>query len=86
MIIGKIYDKRSKYVHKGEQTEMRYIKDVEQICHQIMLCLLRVQQSKDNHYSGFVNKWLKDIDYISKGIEADKCISDNSMKDVGIDI
>jgi len=86
LIIRKIYDQRSRYVHKGEQAEMRYIKDVEQICHQIMLCLLRVQQSKDNHYSGFVNKWLKDIDYISKGIEADKCISDNSMKDVGIDI
>ena len=84
MIIGKIYDKRSKYVHKGEQTEMRYIKDVEQICYQILLCLLRLQKVNDNHCPGFVSKWLKDIDYISKGIEADKNISESEMQSIGI--
>ncbi len=83
-IIRKIYDIRSRYVHKGEQAEMKYIKDVEQICYQILLCLLRLQKVNDNHCSGFMNKWLKDIDYISKGIEANKNISDKVIKDVGI--
>ena len=85
-IIGKIYDKRSRYVHKGEPVDPKNREYVEQICYQILLCLLRLQKVNDNHCSGFMSKWLKDIDYISKGIEADKYIPDNVIKDVGIDI
>ena len=85
-IIRKIYDMRSKYVHMGEQTNPRYREYIEDICHQVLLCLLKLQKNTDNHCPGFIKKWLKNIDYVSKALEANKKIPDDELEEIGIEI
>lgn len=70
--LNNLYDVRSKYVHAGKNIEFKYIKEVESICEEILHCLLRLQMKEENHSDRFIQKWLKNLDFLVKAIEADK--------------
>ena len=80
-IVKRLYDRRSKYVHKGKSADKNDIEEAEKVCIEVLWCLLAVSGSGkvDDRSS-----WLKQLDFVSGGIEASKSISDSDIQFLGI--
>lgn len=70
--MNNLYDIRSKYVHAGKHIEPQYIEKIEVICKEVLQCFLRLQMVEENHSDGFIDKWIKNLDFLVKAIEAEK--------------
>lgn len=79
--IKKLYDKRSKYVHEGEQPPEEGLAEIECVCTEILWTLLAASANGE-HRS--VDAWLKQIDYLLSAIGADKVLTDHDYASVGI--
>ena len=80
-IVKRLYDRRSKYVHEGKSAGKNDIEEAEKVCIEVLWCLLAVSGSGkvDDRSS-----WLKQLDFVSGGIEASKSISDSDIQSLGI--
>jgi hypothetical protein len=80
-----LYDKRSRYVHQGASIEASKIDIAKAICHEVLLCLLRCNMNANNHFDGFVDQWLRNLDYIAITIEAQKQLRNEDWLENGIE-
>jgi hypothetical protein len=77
--IKEIYGKRSKYVHSGNSVSDQDIEQIRPIIEKVFLCLLRLQSIKANRSKGFVESWLKNLDYLIAAKEAGRQIEDKEF-------
>ena len=80
-IVKRLYDRRSKYVHKGKSADKNDIEEAEKVCIEVLWCLLAVSGSGK---VDDLSSWLKQLDFVSGGIEASKSISDSDIQSLGI--
>jgi len=85
-IISKIYDSRSKYVHRGISVPRYQLEDLKKICLEVLYCLLRAQLNKRYHDDDAIEKWKKDIDFVVSAMEAEKQINDIELINIGVDV
>jgi hypothetical protein len=78
------YNARSKYVHEGRQPDYALLKIVEEICHEVAFCLLRLQRDISNHQPGFRDRWIKDVDFMVAAVEAVRPTIVDDLKRAGI--
>jgi hypothetical protein len=82
--INKIYDLRSRYVHEGTKlTHDASLEEVYALCQQVFRCLLRLQAAHSEasqRGKEALERWLSVLDYLSKGILADKEIASVEFK------
>jgi hypothetical protein len=80
-IVKRLYDRRSKYVHEGKNADKNDIEEAEKVCIEVLWCLLAVSGSGK---VDDLSSWLKQLDFVSGGIEASKSISDSDIQSLGI--
>lgn len=83
-LVAEIYDMRSKYVHEGKPVDDATRIELETVCEEILLCLLRLQLIKTNHGEHFYKQWLKEIDYVASAFEAGKVVSEIELLSLGV--
>lgn len=83
-LVAKIYDVRSKYVHRGETASMTDIKLLETVCEEILFCLLRLQKSPPKNTPGIVNEWRASLDYFAAANETGRPLADSDLTANGI--
>jgi hypothetical protein len=81
-----IYGERSKYVHVGKPVSDNAIGAVRPVIDEVLYCLFRLQAVPDNKEQGFVEAWLRTLDYLVAATEAGKPISDQELQSVGITV
>ncbi|PZO59283.1 MAG: hypothetical protein DCF15_04200 [Phormidesmis priestleyi] len=79
-----IYEKRSKYVHAGKSVLEQDIEQIRPIIKEVFFCLLRLQSVRGNRVQGFVESWLKNLDYFIAAVEAGKEIEDKDLIVAGL--
>lgn len=82
--IERLYDLRSRYVHQGQSVQESDVQNGEDISREVFMCLIRLYRKKGNHEPGFIEQWLKNIDYIGSALEANKIVSGAEYADNGI--
>jgi hypothetical protein len=80
----RIYDSRSKYVHVGKNPDESLNPVVQRICREITFCLLRMQREPTNRDVGFLERWLKNVDYVGAAFLAGKTLADAELRAIGI--
>ncbi len=81
-LMNRIYDLRSKYVHRGIEMPSEEIATVARVCTEVLFALLRYQQRADQ--SKTIAAWLKNLDYLNSAIDAGKEISAVEFGALGI--
>ncbi len=82
--VRKIYDRRSRYVHAGDTVGDGALDSVRPIVNGVLFCLLRLQRDPGNKRDGFVDEWLKNLDYFVAAAEAGKDVPDQDLTAAGI--
>ena len=57
-LIKGIYSERSKYVHEGKAIKEKSLKQVENICNEVLLCMLRLQKDERKRSDLKLESWL----------------------------
>ncbi len=83
--IRHLYDARSRYVHDGKPVKPESKEEIEIVCHEVLLCLLRLQAVDTNHAPDFIATWLKRVDHIVTALEARVDIDEALLKANGIE-
>jgi hypothetical protein len=81
-LMNRIYDARSKYVHRGIEMPREEIATVAGVCTEVLFALLRYQQSAGE--SKTIAGWLKNLDYLNSAIDAGKGIGADELGGLGI--
>jgi hypothetical protein len=81
-LMNQAYSARSKYVHEGRAVDPKMIMNVERVTREVTLCLLRLQRDSSRELS--VARWLANIDYFVKAVQADRTISPEDLRANGI--
>lgn len=81
-MINRLYDHRSKYVHKGIETPPGEIANVAKVCREILLTLLRLQSNAGEGKT--IAGWLKNLDYLYSAEYAGKELSNEELQQCGI--
>ena len=79
-----VYGYRSKYVHAGVSVSPQDVELVRPVVGEILYCLLRLQAVPDNRKPGFVEGWLRTLDYFVKAVEAGKGVADEELLEAGV--
>lgn len=86
--VKSIYELRSSYVHSGADiTDRLQVDQLRSVCEQVFKCLMRLQaaypqpQARDE---AVLKSWLKELDYIAKGIIAGKDPTETQLQDAFI--
>jgi Apea-like HEPN len=79
-----VYEKRSKYVHAGISVSDEDMELVRPIIKEVLFCLLRLQSVQNNKKQGFIEAWLKSLDYFIAAAEAGKEIEEDDLVSAGI--
>jgi hypothetical protein len=82
--IKDLYDERSAYVHKGKSPNVKMLADAEAICHECILCLLRLQKDKNRRNGFLTEKWISSIDLIIAILETDSEPSNELLIKCGV--
>lgn len=82
--VKELYNRRSRYVHEGISVSEKDIEVIEPIIDQVLWCLLRLQAMPISRHSGFIEDWLKALDYLAAAIEAGKTPDDQEFVTNGI--
>ena len=83
--IKKLYKSRSKYVHEGKSVEENELNEIVEIVDEIFKCLMRLQNIKDAKEKKFREKWIKELDFLASAAEADRDISEEDFRNVGVE-
>ena len=83
--IKKLYKSRSKYVHEGKSVGENELNEIVEIVDEIFKCLMRLQNNKDAKEKNFRGKWIKELDFLASAAEADRDISEEDFRNVGVE-
>lgn len=83
--VKELYNRRSRYVHEGISVSEKDIEVIEPIIDQVLWCLLRLQAMPVSRHSGFIEGWLKTLDYLAAAVEAGKTPDDQEFVATGIE-
>ena len=81
-----LYEDRSNYVHKGYSIKYLEAERAGEIAKEVVSCLLRLQKNPRCEQEYFPKKWLKELDLIKAGFDAERPADDKWLLDVGIDL
>ncbi|PYJ55968.1 MAG: hypothetical protein DME82_05820 [Verrucomicrobia bacterium] len=86
--VEQIYDLRSRYVHSGVDIENKLpLEQLRAVCQQVFKCLMRLQAAypqRQSRNDTVLKGWLRDLDYLAKGMIAGKQPDDRQLKDAFI--
>jgi hypothetical protein len=83
-MINRLYDARSKYVHRGVETPAAEIAQVASVCREVLFALLRFQRNTGG--SGTIAGWLKNLDYLYSAADTGRALSTDELEALGIAI
>ena len=81
-MMNRVYDIRSKYVHRGIEMPAEEIARVASVCTEVLFAVLRFQQRAGE--SKTIAGWLKNLDYLNSAIDAGKGIGADELGGLGI--
>lgn len=85
-LITALYDRRSRYVHQGEDVGEESVGEVELICREVLACLMRLRQRNSNSStSDFLSEWLKMLDFFWSAFQAGQPIDRQELTSFGIE-
>jgi hypothetical protein len=79
-----LYDIRSRYVHSGKSMPDEALDEVIPLVGAVFSCLMRLQRRPHAHDSGFVSRWLKQLDFLYASYNAGKTVSAEELDSAGI--
>ncbi|HRQ88641.1 MAG TPA: hypothetical protein PLA50_07575 [Bacteroidia bacterium] len=80
----KLYDSRSRFVHRGERIKAELIIDIEPVVTAVIRSLIYLCRQQTSVSPEFNAKWLKSLDYIVAGFGAGKQPSEDDLMENGI--
>jgi len=83
--MARLYDVRSKFVHRGIPVEETAVFELKEIVVEVFSCLLRLQLRPENHTDEFLKSWLKKLDWLVAGMEANAPLDTNALAECGIE-
>jgi hypothetical protein len=83
-LLTKAYDKRSRYVHQGQQVEESDVESIDAVCHEVLFCLLRMYRDGRSSETEIIRRWHRDLDYLRSAIEARRVPPDAELSHNGI--
>jgi hypothetical protein len=82
--VSEIYGKRSGLVHDGNSVNQDDLLAVAELAHMVLRCLMRLCLRLESHQPGFQKIWLKRLDYLVAGMEAQKQPTEAELIENGI--
>jgi len=82
--LRKLYDARSLFVHSGKSVTPAQAERLIAYARETLRSLLVLHLKPENRTAGFLEKWVKDLDFIVAGITAGKTIDPAFLADCGI--
>jgi hypothetical protein len=86
--VEQIYELRSRYVHSGVDIETKVpLEQLRAVCQQVFRCLMRLQAAhpqRESRNETVLKGWLRELDYLAKGMIAGKEPNENQLKDAFI--
>lgn len=83
-IIKKIYDARSKYVHKGQEVNPKLLDSLKEVCKVILEVLFHIQSNEKYMKPESIDSWLFDLDYAIASHKAGKKLKIEELSSIGI--
>lgn len=80
---SKLYDARSKYVHKGLPIDPQLLIEAKEVCDEVLWALLRRLQRKSASIDP-LDEWTKDLDYLYSAVAAGKKVGEEELLASGI--
>jgi hypothetical protein len=81
--LDKLYDARSRYVHGGQTVDPKLLKEVNDICEEVLWAMLR-RIRQNGAGDDMIQRWTRDLDYVYSALSAGKVLSDEDMRSCGI--
>jgi hypothetical protein len=85
-IIKDYYDRRSRYVHAGKSVGAEHLEGVRTTSAMVLRCLLRLQGIEANRQRGFLEQWLKTLDFLAAAEEVNRPIPDADLLSAGLSL
>jgi hypothetical protein len=82
-MVTRLYDARSRYVHSGHSIDPSLIKQVDDVCAEVLWALLR-RLKQHGSTDDAVGIWTKELDYIYSAIAAGKELAEDDLVASGI--
>jgi hypothetical protein len=83
--VESLYNLRSRYVHDGFEIQQRDVTEIETITREILCCMLRVRKFDPSYADdGYVDKWLRRLDFFWSAVEADQPVSEHDLVMAGV--
>ena len=82
----RVYDGRSRYVHQGQRPDDELASLASEISREIGFCLLRLQHNSANRLTGFRDRWVREIDYVTAALKAGRNLPTADLANVGIEV
>jgi hypothetical protein len=80
----KLYDSRSQFVHKGKSITYSDSERLIAYAREMIRSLLVLHKNPENRVQGFLEGWIKDLDFIVSGIDAGKTFEPSFLANAGI--
>ena len=80
----KLYDARSAFVHSGQSITPTQAERLIAYARETLRSMLVLHLKPENRCAGFLEKWVRDLDFIVAGIAAGKTIDPASLAECGI--
>jgi hypothetical protein len=82
--LKQLYDSRSRFVHDGEDVTHESAVRIFEYARETLRALLVLHTNKDNHQTGFREKWIKNLDFIAAGFDAGNNFENKFLAEAGI--
>lgn len=82
--LRKLYDARSAFVHSGESVTPAQAERLIAYARETLRSLLVLHFNIENRSQGFLEKWVKELDFIVAGFEAGRSFEGSLLADCGI--
>ena len=82
--LRKLYDARSAFVHSGTSITAVQAERLIAYARETLRSMLVLHLKPENRAPGFLKKWVKDLDFIVSGFEANRTFEDSFLAENGI--
>ncbi|MFC1871023.1 hypothetical protein ACFLYF_01280 [Chloroflexota bacterium] len=82
--LRKLYDTRSRFVHSGESVTPTRAECLVAYATETLRSLLVLHLKSENRSQGFLEKWVKNLDFIAAGFEASSSFEGSFLADNGV--
>src|SRR5262249_19269669 len=82
--LKKLYDARSGFVHSGISISATNAERLITYARETLRSLLVLHLKVENHIPGFVEKWVKELDFVAAGLDSDRTFDDAFLAAIGI--